>query len=48
MKEGNENADKVIDKVIPWLEQHKDEDNYFLHIQLWDPHALYTCLVEYT
>ncbi|WP_040204095.1 sulfatase family protein [Neobacillus jeddahensis] len=47
LKEGNENADEVISKVIPWLEQHGNEDNYFLHIQLWDPHTLYTCPTEY-
>lgn len=47
LKEGNENADEVISKVIPWLEEHGKEDNYFLHIQLWDPHTLYTCPTEY-
>src|SRR5699024_5578967 len=48
LKEGNENADQVIDSVRPWLEKYGTEDNYFLHIQFWDPHTLYTCPVEYT
>lgn len=47
MKEGNENADEVNAAVIPWLKQHGKEDNYFLHIQYWDPHTLYTYPKEY-
>ncbi|WP_407267896.1 sulfatase [Radiobacillus sp. PE A8.2] len=47
MQEGNENANEVVDKVIPWLEDNGKNDNYFLHLQLWDPHTLYTCPVEY-
>src|SRR5690625_3611576 len=48
LKEGNENADEVIDAVLPWLDQNIDEENFFLHLQLWDPHTLYTCPKEYT
>ncbi|MFE5321931.1 sulfatase [Paenibacillus sp. NPDC056579] len=47
LKEGNENADEVNDAVIPWLKQHGKEDNYFLHIQYWDPHTFYTYPIEY-
>lgn len=42
LKEGNEDADEVNAAVIPWLKTHGMEDNYFLHIQYWDPHTLYT------
>ncbi|MCJ8013102.1 sulfatase-like hydrolase/transferase [Paenibacillus sp. KQZ6P-2] len=42
LKEGNENADEVNAAVIPWLRSHGKEDNYFLHIQYWDPHCYYT------
>ncbi|GGE26027.1 sulfatase [Pullulanibacillus camelliae] len=47
LREGNENADEVNESVIPWLKAHGTEDNYFLHIQYWDPHTLYTCPKEY-
>ncbi|GFZ80297.1 sulfatase [Paenibacillus marchantiophytorum] len=47
MKEGNEDADEVNAAVIPWLKQHGRADNYFLHIQYWDPHTLYTSPPEY-
>lgn len=47
LKEGNENADEVNKAVIPWLKQHGTEEDYFLHIQYWDPHSFYTYPVEY-
>ncbi|GAA4843338.1 sulfatase [Paenibacillus vulneris] len=47
LKEGNENADEVNASVIPWLKQFGKEDNYFLHIQYWDPHTFYTYPIEY-
>ncbi len=47
LKEGNENADEVNASVIPWLKQHGLDDNYFLHIQYWDPHTFYTYPIEY-
>lgn len=47
LKEGNEDAHEVTDAVIPWLKQHGKEENYFLHIQFWDPHSLYTSPDEY-
>ena len=42
LKEGNEDAHEVNAAVIPWLKAHGKEDNYFLHIQYWDPHTMYT------
>jgi arylsulfatase A-like enzyme len=47
LKEGNEDAHEVNRAVIPWLKRHGKEDNYFLHIQYWDPHSLYTCPKQY-
>ncbi len=32
---------KVNAAVLPWLREHGREDNYFLHIQYWDPHRSY-------
>src|SRR5690625_5051539 len=47
LKKGNEDADEVMDAVLPWLEENGQEDNYFLHLQLWDPHRNYTMPTEY-
>jgi choline-sulfatase len=47
LKEGNEDADEVNAAVIPWLRSYGKEDNYFLHIQYWDPHTMYTYPQEY-
>ena len=42
LKRGSENADEVNAAVIPWLAAHGQKDNWFLHIQYWDPHRNYT------
>jgi arylsulfatase A-like enzyme len=42
LKQGNEDANEVNDAVLPWLEAHGAEDDYFLHIHYWDPHRNYT------
>ena len=42
LKSGAIDADEVNQAVIPWLKQHGTEENYFLHIQYWDPHTFYT------
>lgn len=47
LKEGNEDAHEVNAAVIPWIKAHAHEDNFFLHIQYWDPHTMYTCPKEY-
>jgi arylsulfatase A-like enzyme len=41
LKQGNETADEVNEVVLPWLKDHADEDNYFLHIHYWDIHTPY-------
>lgn len=48
LKRGNEDANEVNAHVIPWIEAHGHEDNYFLHIQYWDPHGFYTCPDEFS
>jgi arylsulfatase A-like enzyme len=40
-KMGTESADEVTAAVLPWLEKHAGEDNFFLHIHYWDPHCDY-------
>ncbi len=47
LKGGNEDAHEVNAAVLPWIKQHGKEDNYFLHIQYWDPHARYTYPKQY-
>jgi choline-sulfatase len=42
LKGGNEDAHEVNAAVLPWIRQNGMEDNYFLHIQYWDPHSKYT------
>lgn len=40
-KRGGEKAEEVNAIALPWLQQHGDEDNWFLHINYWDPHTPY-------
>ncbi len=47
LKVGTEHADEVNAAVIPWLRAYGREENYFLHIQYWDPHTMYTYPPEY-
>lgn len=47
LKGGAEDADEVNAHVLDWLKQYGEEDNYFLHIQFWDPHTNYTCPKEH-
>ncbi len=47
LKTGKEDANEVNDAVIPWLKNHGKEQNYFLHIQYWDPHRNFTVPKSY-
>ncbi len=40
-KNGLENADEVFPPVQPWLTANGQTDNWFLHINFWDPHTPY-------
>ncbi len=40
-KRGGEIADEVSEHAIPWLKQHAKDDNWFLHVNYWDPHSPY-------
>lgn len=44
---GKEQAHEVNAAALPWLRAHGKEDNYFLHIQYWDPHRNYTMPQRY-
>lgn len=38
---GTEDASEVIPTVMEWLDHHGKEDDWFLHINLWDAHTPY-------
>ena len=38
---GLENADEVYAVAGDWVRRRGSEDNWFLHVNLWDPHTLY-------
>ncbi|MCH8296172.1 sulfatase [Candidatus Poribacteria bacterium] len=46
-KGGGEQADEVNATVLPWLKTHGKEDNWFLHVQYWDPHRIYKAPLKY-
>ncbi|HLY27582.1 MAG TPA: sulfatase-like hydrolase/transferase, partial [Aggregatilineales bacterium] len=39
---GLDNADQVIPIALDWLDRCGREDNWFLHVNLWDPHTPYS------
>ncbi|MCY0874666.1 MAG: sulfatase [Firmicutes bacterium] len=47
LKMGNEDAPEVNAHVLPWIKAHGLEENYFLHVQYWDPHGFYSCPDEW-
>jgi choline-sulfatase len=38
---GSEPASEVAEPVLRWLKSNRDRDDYFLYINLWDPHRIY-------
>lgn len=38
---GNENAERPCDDALRWLRQSGRGENWFLHLNLWDPHTPY-------
>lgn len=41
LKGGQETAEEVNAKVIPWLKNNATRENYYLHINYWDTHRCY-------
>ncbi|MBT5829746.1 MAG: sulfatase [Candidatus Latescibacteria bacterium] len=39
---GNESAEEVNETVLRWVNNYGDRDDYFLYINYWDPHRIYT------
>jgi len=46
-KLGFERADEVVPLAIDWLDRNADRDNWFLHVNVWDPHTTYRTPMEY-
>lgn len=40
-KSGGESAEEITPTVLKWIENNAKEDNWFLHINYWDPHTPY-------
>ena len=40
-KGGNESAEEVTPVVLKWLDDNAEKDNWFLHVNFWDPHTPY-------
>lgn len=38
---GDERAEEVTPLVLKWLENNKDREDWFLHVNMWDPHTPY-------
>lgn len=43
---GLEGADEVTPTALEWIEDHAQDDDWFLHINYWDPHTPYRAPVE--
>jgi len=46
-KSGHERADEVFPTALDWLGRNGKNDDWFLHVNCWDPHAHYRTPVEY-
>lgn len=46
-KYGLETADEVFAIASDWLARHGREDNWFLHVHMWDPHTPYRAAASY-
>jgi arylsulfatase A-like enzyme len=44
---GSEIADAVTPYALGWLADHAQEDNWFLHVNYWDPHTPYRTPQEF-
>ncbi|MEC8986164.1 MAG: sulfatase [Actinomycetota bacterium] len=44
---GGERSDEVLPGALEWLDRRGKDDNWLLHVHLWDPHTPYTTPEEY-
>ena len=46
-KGGAERADEVVPTALEWLDRHGADDDWFLHVNVWDPHTPYRTPAEF-
>jgi choline-sulfatase len=46
-KGGLERADEVAPLALDWIRRHALQDNWFLQVNMWDPHTPYRTPLEY-
>jgi len=46
-KRGLERADQVFPYVEKWLKENAQRDNWFLHVNFWDPHTPYRTPISF-
>lgn len=46
-KEGMESAEEVTPIALKWIENNAADDNWFLHINYWDPHTPYRAPADF-
>jgi arylsulfatase A-like enzyme len=46
-KNGDELADDIVPVAIDWLDRNGRDPDWFLHVNLWDPHTPYRTPVSY-
>jgi len=46
-KGGMESAEEVTPTVLDWIERNAESDNWFLHVNYWDPHGPYRAPAEF-
>jgi arylsulfatase A-like enzyme len=44
---GNERAETVAPVAEQWLEEHATDEDWYLHVNFWDPHTPYDTPAEY-
>ncbi|MCD6416952.1 MAG: sulfatase-like hydrolase/transferase [Planctomycetes bacterium] len=46
-KAGAERADEVVPTALDWIERNGERDDWFLHVNVWDPHTSYRTPEDY-
>ncbi|KEI07040.1 sulfatase [Clostridium botulinum] len=46
-KRGRESAEEITPLALDWIKRNKDKDNWFLHVNYWDPHTPYRAPKEF-
>lgn len=44
---GAESAEEITPTVIDWIKRNAKQDNWFLHVNYWDPHTPYRAPIEF-